>query len=177
LSVKDSEGNLSPTVFVTVFQPSLLELSATLNGNILTANALGGNLPYLYVLDGNPSQSSGVFINPMLGGSTIMVVDANGCKATTTIGTVEPTEAWGLVISPNPSTGRFVLTLQNAPDVLRADVFDVTGRLLQSLQLQPVDGHLTTTLNLQDFPQGTYILRLMDGQNWGSVRLSKVNGQ
>jgi hypothetical protein len=71
----------------------------------------------------------------------------------------------------------FVLSLQNAPDALRAEVFDATGRLLRSLDLQPVGGQLTTTLDLQDLPQGTYLLRLSDGQNWGGMRLSKMGGR
>ncbi len=93
------------------------------------------------------------------------------------VGASEPELPEGFSVFPNPSTGLFTLTMLNAPDVLHAEVFDVTGRLLQSLSLQPVGGQLTTTLDLQDLPQGTYLLRLSDGQNWGGVRLSKADGR
>jgi len=179
LAVKDAKGNLS-SVFVTVFQPALLGLSATVNGSTITANATAGTSPYSYSLNGGTPQSDGAFSNLAPGIYTVVTTDANGCTASVTnlvSGTVEPSEAWGMVISPNPSEGLFVLTLQNAPDVLHAEVFDVTGRLLQSLDLNSIAGKLTTTFDLQDLPQGTYLLRLSDGKNWGGVRLSKVGGQ
>jgi len=180
LAVKDDKGNLS-SVFVTVFQPALLGLAATVNGNTVTANASGGTSPYTYTLNGGTSQTNGVFSNLTNGTYTVVSTDANGCTASMTNlvvmvnGTIEPTETWGLTVSPNPSTGLFVLKLQNAPDVLRAEMFDVTGRLLQSLMFQPSGGQFSTSLDLHSFPQGTYLLRLSDGKNWGGVRLCKVN--
>jgi len=108
---------------------------------------------------------------------TAMATDANGCTATLVVMTsavIEPTEVWGLTVSPNPGSGLFQLTMQHAPAVLRAEVFDGAGRLLRSLNFAPNGGQFTTTLDLQDLPNGTYILRLTDGQQWGGVRLSKM---
>ena len=107
------------------------------------------------------------------------VQDANGCVDTASatvdvIGTVEPKEAWGLVIAPNPSTGLFQLTLHQAPATLRAEVFDAAGRNIRSLDFTPGGGQFQTQLDLQDVPQGIYLLRLTDGTNWGSVRLSVI---
>jgi len=181
LTVKDSEGNLF-SLDGMLTEPSVLTLTATASSNTITANANGGNSPYLYSLNGGTPQSSGVYSNLAPGTYTVVATDDNGCTASVTnlvitSGTIEPSEAWGLTVSPNPSAGLFVLTLQNAPDALHAEVFDATGRLLKSIDLQPVGGQLTTTLDLQDLPQGTYLLRLSDGQNWGGIRLSKVAGQ
>ena len=181
LTIRDSEGNLF-TSQVSIQEPPVLVVTATLNGNKIVAVASGGNPNYQYSLNGGAPQNSGTFNNLMPGTYTVVATDANGCTAASVSiilmsGTVEPTEAWGLAVSPNPSTGLFVLSLQNAPDALRAEVFDATGRLLRSLDLQPVGGQLTTTLDLQDLPQGTYLLRLSDGQNWGGMRLSKMGGR
>ncbi len=176
--VKDSEGNqISVNIMVT--QPPVLNLTASVNSSTITTTVVGGTSPYQYSLNGGPFQTSGTFNNLLPGTYTVTCIDAQGCTVSVTnlvvlSGTVEPSEAWGLVVSPNPSTGLFVLSLQNAPEVLRAEVFDATGRLLQSLDFQPTGGQLSVTLDLQDLPQGTYLLRLTDGQSWGGIRLSKV---
>ena len=181
LVVKDADGTLF-TTSLTVAEPAVLTLTATVTASSITAVAAGGTFPYQYSLNGGAFQNSGTFNNLVPGTYTIVSTDAQGCTATVTnllitSGTIEPTETWGLEVSPNPSTGLFVLKLQNAPDALRAEVFDAVGRLLQTLDLQPVGGQLTTTIDLQDLPQGTYFLRLSDGQNWGGVRLSKIGGR
>lgn len=181
LTVKDSKGNLSPA-YLTVFQPPLFHISTMVDGNNITANATGGTSPYQYRLNGGPPQNSGIFGGLDPGTYTVLSTDANGCMDSVenllvTIGTVEPAREWGLSVSPNPSTGLFVLTLHTSVDALRAEVLDVTGRILQTIDLQPIDGHLTRILDLQDLPQGTYLLRVTDGYNWGGVRLSKVGGR
>ena len=178
LTVRDANGTTISGA-ITVGQAFSLTLDATVNSNTITAIANGGTAPYEFSLNGGAAQSSGTFSNLAPGAYTIVAMDANGCTVSAsnliiTSGTVEPSEAWGLSVSPNPGTGLFVLTLQNAPNALRSELYDATGRLLQSLDLNPVAGQLTTTLDLQHLPQGTYMLRLSDGQNWGSVRLSKV---
>ncbi|MFN0176731.1 MAG: reprolysin-like metallopeptidase [Saprospiraceae bacterium] len=182
VTIRDADGFEFLLTGILLVEPQVLALVATVNSNEITATASGGTPNYQYSLNGGAPQSSGTFSNLASGSYTVVATDANGCTASVTnlvimTGTIEPTEAWGLAVSPNPSTGLFVLTLQNAPDALHAEVFDAIGRLLQSIDLQPVSGQLTTTLNLQDLPQGTYLLRLSDGQNWGSVRLSKVGGR
>ncbi len=174
--IRDSEGE-EVTIPVTLVEPPVLQLTTLLVNNNLTVSASGGNPNYLYSLNGGTPQLSGVFNNLPVGTYTVVATDANGCTVTFTdmiSSTVEPSEAWGLTVSPNPSTGLFVLSLQNSPGVLRAEVFDATGRVMRSLNLEPSGSQFTTVLDLQDLPQGTYFLRLSDGKNWGGVRLSKM---
>ncbi len=178
VTVKDSDG-IEMTAVVMVTAPPALILNATTNSNTITATASSGTPSYQYSLNGGAAQSSGIFSGLAPGSYTVVATDANGCTASVTnlvitSGTIEPTEAWGLAVSPNPSTGLFLLTLQNAPDALHAEIFDATGRLLQSFDFHSVGGQMTNTIDLQDLPQGTYLLRLSDGKNWGGVRLSKV---
>ncbi len=180
LTIRDSK-NIEKFKPVTVSQPALpLMLSATVNGNAIIANASGGIPPYTYSLNGGAQQSNPGFNNLPVGTYTLMTTDAQGCTAlkgnlTVTSGIVEPAIAWGMTIMPNPSTGLYTLAMQNPPDVLHAAVFDLTGRLLQTLIFEPVGRHLSATLDLQNLPQGTYLLRLSDGKNWGAVLLSKVD--
>jgi hypothetical protein len=86
---------------------------------------------------------------------------------------VEPSEEWGLTVSPNPGAGLFVITMNSAPETLRAEVFDASGRIIRSLDFTPGGGTFSTTIDIRELPNGTYILRLSDGKQWGGVRLSK----
>jgi subtilisin-like proprotein convertase family protein len=177
--VRDAAG----TIFllnVNVPIPTLVSLSATAANDSIVASAQFGTPPYLYSIDGTNFQNSNIFPDLPNGIYTVTVMDDNGCTATTSVtvnvvGTVEPGVAWGLIVSPNPSTGLFQLTMQHAPATLRAEVFDAAGRNLRTLDFTPAAGGLfSTRLDLQDFPQGTYLLRLTDGKDWGAVRLSLI---
>jgi len=178
LAVKDAKGSIY-FEFVTVFQPSLLNVSAMANGNTITATASGGVLPYSYSLNGGLAQSSEVFSNLASGTYTVVVTDGNGCTASktdiiVTVGTIDPAEVWGATLSPNPGSGLFRLTLQNAPELLLAQVFDLSGRLIESFDFQPLNGKLETTLDLHGLPNGTYLLLLGDGERGGSLVLIKA---
>jgi hypothetical protein len=90
------------------------------------------------------------------------------------IKTIDLADTWGMNISPNPSTGMFQISLSDAPSVLHADVVDMTGRMLRHLEFNPGSGVFHTQIDLQDLPQGVYVLRLSDGTKTGAVRLSVV---
>jgi hypothetical protein len=64
--------------------------------------------------------------------------------------------------------------MQNAPNSLDIRVFDAAGKLLRSLHLQPNGGQYVTNIDLQDLPNGAYVLQMTDGKQWGGVRVSKV---
>lgn len=176
--VSDAEGALvNANIIVT--EPPVLVVNATVAGPNISAVATGGTPDYVYSLNGAAPQSSGDFGNLAPGTYTVVATDANGCtdaitNLVVTSGVIEPSEVWGLSVAPNPSAGLFVLSLQNAPESLRVEIFDAQGRLLQSLNFTPNGGAFSTTLDLQDLPQGSYLLRLSDGQNWGGIRLSKI---
>ncbi len=178
-SVKDAIGEIYDLPVVVVVSPPL-SASASAVLNTVTVTATGGTGLYLYNLNG-VTQISPVFENVPEGTYTVTVTDnATGCTATTQvtviiIATVEPGSAWGLVVSPNPSQGVFQLALHNAPaSAFRADVFDAAGRLVLTRSFDTTGGAFSTSIDLQDVPQGLYLLRLSDDKNWGTVRLSVV---
>jgi subtilisin-like proprotein convertase family protein len=177
VTILDSAGNESTSSF-TVGSPAQLVVTATLNGNTITASATGGTGSYVFLLNGVAGIGN-VFSNLPLGNYTVGVVDANGCAATINTplvisSVVEPSEEWGLTVSPNPGTGLFVLTMNHAPEVLRAEVFDASGRMLRTLDFAPGGGTFSATVDIRELPDGNYILRLTDGKRWGGVRLSKA---
>ena len=176
VTILDAESNESTATF-TVGSPAPLVVTATLNGNTITASATGGTGSYVFLLNG-VAVIGNVFSNLPLGNYTIGVVDANGCtaamNATIVISSVvEPSEEWGLTVSPNPGAGLFVITMNSAPETLRAEVFDASGRMIRLLDFTPGGGTFSTTIDIRELPNGTYILRLSDGKQWGGVRLSK----
>jgi subtilisin-like proprotein convertase family protein len=176
--VRDADGN-TMSMFVTVGQPDPVQVSVGTSGGTINASASGGTSPYQYSLNGGAPQSSGTFSNLPSGTYTVEVVDANGCTGSASgiivvNSVVELGAAWGLTVSPNPSEGLFTLTMSNAPSLLKADVFDETGRLLRSFEFQSAGAAFSASLDLQLLPQGMYLLRLSGDNQWGSVRLSKV---
>lgn len=178
ISIHDALGNLYAES-ISVTQSQQLTLSAVANGSTITATAGGGLPPYKYSLNGGAPQNSGVFSNLAPGTYTIVTTDANGCTTSVdnivvTVGTVEPVSEWGLSVSPNPGNGLYQLNMTNAPAKLQVSVFDATGRLLQSKEYESQGNTFHTTIDISEFPQGAYLLRLSDGTQWGSVRLSKI---
>ncbi len=174
--VRDVTGTIVQIPVPIQLNPPV-QLSASVSTDTVFASAQFGTLPYQFSVNGSPYQSSPVFPGVPNGDVAVVVLDANGCTDTVFVivtATVEPTTAWGLLVSPNPSTGTFRLSIQDTPAQLQAEVFDAMGRNLRSLHFTSLAGPFNTTLDLQDLPQGTYLLRLTDGKNWGSVRLSIV---
>lgn len=59
-------------------------------GKILIDSVVGGVAPYLFALNGEPLQSNNEFDNLLAGNYDVLVEDANGCQAATTIILSEP---------------------------------------------------------------------------------------
>ena len=176
--VRDAAGTIVQ-MSVNVPIPTPVSLAASASGDTIFASAQFGVPPYQYSIDGVNFQTSPIFPDLADGDYTVTVKDDAGCISTAVVtvlgsGVVELGAAWGLTVSPNPSTGLFLLTMQSAPASLRAEVFDAAGRMVRTLDFSPGGGQFSTMLDLQDMSQGIYLLRLTDGNNWGSVRLSVV---
>ncbi|MEZ4927195.1 MAG: M12 family metallo-peptidase [Saprospiraceae bacterium] len=179
ITVRDSEGNTVTSPSITLPTISDITLMSNVNGNTITVIASGGVEPYMYGLNGGTGQADGTFENLTPGTYTVLVTDANGCTAVAenlivASDVVEPVKTWGLSITPNPGNGLFHMTLELAPVNLETQVYDAAGRLLQTLNFTPNGGRFETNLDLRNMPNGTYILRLTDGKQWGGVRLSKM---
>ncbi len=177
-SVQDSDGCAEEFNF-SILQPDSLGLMTMIIGSTIIADATGGTGSHKYRLNNGPEQNSGVFEQLALGTYFVTARDELQCSVTSedlaivTIGTVELTESWSAEVWPNPSNGQYRLLLRNAPDILRADVYAVSGQLLQGLELRPENGSLQTTLHLENFPDGVYLLRLTDGSASTHVYLYK----
>ncbi len=176
--IKDSKGNVTAAQ-VTIFEPAILALSVVATGDTLEASASGGIPPYSFSLNGGLPQANGLFPDLAPGTYTIVVTDAHGCTVSktglvVTSKALEAIDLWGAALSPNPGAGLFRLTVQKAPAQLSVQVFDMAGRLLKSHVLQPENGRLEATIDLQAFPNGNYLLLLSDGILQGRMLLGKA---
>jgi len=180
VKVVDSQNDVFTTAPVTLTEPTALTATAALAQNTVTATASGGVPPWKYSLNNGPQQNSNTFPGLLPGDYTVTVKDANGCTAVSNTikivsPTVEPKEVWGLLVTPNPSSGVFRLTASRAPiGSLRANLYDPAGRLLKNFSWETPAGKMNVDLDLTGFPQGTYLLRLTDGVHTGMVVLSVV---
>jgi subtilisin-like proprotein convertase family protein len=178
--VQDSEG-CEDQLWLEIKQPDSASLYTTIIGNSILANAIGGTGSYKYRLNNGPEQSSGLFEDLPLGVYAIFAKDEAQCElreenlAIVTVGTLEPTATWKTEVWPNPGNGLFRLLLQNAPNTIRAEVYSSAGQLLQHQTLESLTGRMETSLHLEHYPQGTYLLRLTNGEVREHILLRKVS--
>ncbi|MCB9267859.1 MAG: T9SS type A sorting domain-containing protein [Lewinellaceae bacterium] len=148
-----------------------LDLEVMAEGGQATALASGGTPPFTYsVFPGGQSNGTGIFQNLPSGTYTFTATDAFGCSVSSMItGTAAPLLAWGVSVSPNPSRGRFEVRVGNGlARELRFDLHDLNGRRLRSFRMETP----TRMLDLSDFPDGMYVLRVSDGKQAGVLRLA-----
>ncbi len=84
ITVLDDDGFTQTTNDVTLNDPAVLTLTASVNDDDISANGNGGTGTLQYSIDGTNFQSSNVFENLANGTYTITVMDENGCMETTT---------------------------------------------------------------------------------------------
>lgn len=177
LIIGDFAGDTIHVTF-TLFDPLPLIAIAAVTQDTITVTASGGTGNLQYSLDGVIYQTSPVFADLPNGTYQVWVSDQNGCTATVenlvvdVVGTVEPAQAWGLSVQPNPGSGLFRLVLNDTPaGPLHASVFDAAGRRLKEQHFETANGAFQATLDLTGFPAGVYWLRLTSGAETGAVRL------
>jgi PKD domain/Secretion system C-terminal sorting domain len=104
----------------------------------------------------------------------VTLIATNGCTSDTLtdtvqiviVGRAEPL-AQQLRIAPNPSAGIFTVSGQlDATTDLQ--VYDLQGRALHHVQVQPEAGMLRSTLDLRHLPRGVYVLRV------GTARAQRI---
>ncbi|MBK8555692.1 MAG: T9SS type A sorting domain-containing protein [Lewinellaceae bacterium] len=175
--IRDAAGDVF-TLPATVNEPLAISGSASVNQSTVTIAAMGGTAPLSYSLGIGGLQPSPVFTNVPNGTYTANIVDANGCTfnieniIVMVSGTTDLAAEWGITIMPNPSSGRFLVTVSNpAIQTLRADVYDATGRLLIQENWGSGGAALAQAIDLTHLPQGIYTLRLNNGQQALAIRL------
>ncbi len=175
----DQLGNTVTTNAVSLQSPAPLIVTIQNIGNNLLIHAEGGTSPYLYSLDSAPNQSDSLFSGLAAGNYSILVTDAAGCTAQVLgvvliSGTLTTDDYLGFTLSPNPSAGIFELRGNNTAQAIQLDIWDVTGKLLQSTRIEGEGNPFSTTFDLTNQADGIYLLRIRDGKNFENLRLVKI---
>lgn len=175
--VMDSTGYLFEAHPVFIDEPAQIEINTTSSEDTLFVNASGGTGTLMYSLDGGLTfQDNPVFIEVPNGTYTLVVMDENGCTESvevtfSTNAVDDPFRTIELTVWPNPGSGLFTMSLKGTTDPLvRAEVFDINGRLMNSGEYEWHEG-ADVLLDLQHLPDGCYLLRLVSGPYWGSTKL------
>jgi hypothetical protein len=167
IQVTDSEG-FTRTASVTVTAPPVLQASisasdasscAAADGQV-TIGASGGVAPYGFVWNTGSTDES--LTNVSAGVYSVTITDANGCTLQRTAEVkcaTSRTEALesGFTLSPNPTTGRFVVRFAQ-PTTGPVRVYDAVGKLLHTHQAT----HTTELpLDLSTQPTGVYVVQAL----------------
>ncbi|MGH1336983.1 MAG: SBBP repeat-containing protein [Aureispira sp.] len=120
-----------------------VDIATTVNGNIITANAIGASYQWLDCINGNTPVigATGVSLTPPANGDYAVEVTQNGCVDTSacvnvTVIAIEGIEGGSAAIAvyPNPTTGNFSLDLGEVEGAMLY-VFAANGQLVQQQQL------------------------------------------
>ncbi len=118
--------------------------------NPATAGVGTHNVTYTYT-NGTGCVSTGV-----------QSITVNGCAA------IEENVAdGGILISPNPSAGKFVIEGANLANYNTAEVVDFTGRTLRTIAIDKAE----VALNLEGVSNGTYIVKLSGKAGFASYKI------
>lgn len=175
--VEDAVGNTFTTLNVTVAEPELLVVNATVEGNDLVIEASGGTGPYLYSIDGVNFSEENIFPNLPAGDYMIWVEDANGCLSSTMtsilVGIFTPEVAdLDLTVYPNPTNGQFYIRLeQNEIQDLSTQIFDARGRLVVQHQHARAGLTFEQSFDLSQLAAGVYQVVISNGESFGRAKV------
>lgn len=148
----------------------------TRQGQTLISDAIEGNQWYL---DNRKIEgATGQTYEPIMDGNYSVITQKNGCisdmsTAYTYYYRPEVRDAGlELVVSPNPSSGRFTLAMETLqPEDITYEVVDLLGKQLFSDRISQRNGQFEGTIDLSSRASGVYILRVQHGNKRYSKKL------
>jgi len=173
LDVIDSAGNVFEKSFEIKEPDSALGLDITQEGNMITAQGLGGTPSYLYSLNGMVPTVENVFNDLPDGEHIITVTDANGCERTSegivvNTATKDPFIE-NLTVYPNPTTGQIFIEAGSN--------FSINYKIYNSAGLEVTKDQYRSgeSIDLSIYPSGAYIIQIHYNGSVGYKRVLLVN--
>lgn len=172
----NGEGN---TVFA---EPVAIEIdnSTTVSNSTIVANAIGFGYTYQWLdCDNDYAEINGatnVSYTATENGSYAVAITNQSCTVIsecvdiTQVGISNPLNTLNLSVFPNPFSDQIQLSGKELSGISSVQLFSVTGQLVYS---QTVNNTNTITLNVQDLPAGSYILRVNSGTKQAIQKLMK----
>lgn len=172
LTAIDSSGcSDSTNIQVAIHDLPNISMSSTpatcsncMDGEAL-ATVISGPIPHLFVWNIGGTSNPLTGLNP--GNYAVTLTDGNTCSISDTvlvgnsIGIVEQHSE--LVVYPNPFKSTVNIEVESGK--LKVDVYDYTGKLLQSVN--------SPTIDLSDYSKGFYLLKVAHGDKIEKVRVVK----
>lgn len=179
-SVTDTLEILNTGSTITINVSTTDDNALTPNGDgTASVSATGGFPPYTINWN-DPFQQTSPSVNNLYAGTYIVTItDSHGCTSQQTVviglaNGIVSSENNNYSLSPNPGNGIYVLKFQLL-GIKNAffNVYDITGRILKSIQLNPIES--SNTIDLSAFSDGTYFYSLLlDGIHTKSERVILV---
>ncbi|MFN6380563.1 MAG: Ig-like domain-containing protein [Flavobacteriales bacterium] len=143
-------------------------------GGLSLSEVIGGTAPYSYEwynangeLVSTESDLTGLLTEEQAGSYSVVVMDANGCEATSSgvvLNTVELSSNIEWSVYPNPA--REVLNVEVAMSGKKNFVlYDMNGRIVQEI----ISSDQRLTFNLSNLAAGDYVLRVFDGNDLSQI--------
>jgi hypothetical protein len=132
------------------------------NNGLIVCNPIGGTSPYSFYWNTNNTNDS---ISGLASGwYTCLVTDLNGCTKLDSVylplqypQNITTIQKQNISVSPNPSNGVYTVELYEQKSTLKVKLFDLIGKTIWSNEYQNAS---KIQLNLNDYPNGVYLLEL-----------------
>lgn len=174
-SVIDANG-VAVSKQVTIDQPSPYNVSIDTLGSTAEINVIGNTSPYTYKLVGGVEQEENIFIDLPNGIYTVIITDVNGCQTTIDFVIENSTVSTKIVLKnkiktfPNPVVEKLTINSSKDYDFDRVQIFDVRG-------LKVYDDKYTNIIDVSNYMDGVYIVKLFNKKEVGTTRFLKKSGK
>ena len=171
-TITDNNG-CTTTASVTISEPAGMSLTSTADSVLLgtctgtaSVTVTGGIAPLTYLWDDPGTQTNATAIGLCDGVYNVVVTDSSGCSANSsaTVNTIPDaiashSENLMFAVFPTPGNGLIHIDLvQAAPSEFSLEVYNLIGKRMLAHSYDSVL-KLNTKLDLQDLPNGIYIIR------------------
>ena len=173
VTVTDNNGCTAESNHIAVTVHPAPPVSISVNGDTLSAY---GAVSYLWYFNGNQinNATDSTYIATQSGYYTVKVTDGNGCTALSNpvnvnLSGISSILSSELSIYPNPSTGNWVVAVDETLIGASLEVYDNNGRLVYTTRIEG----LKTSINT-DLAKGIYLLKVISGEATAAHKLVRL---
>jgi hypothetical protein len=178
LKVKDANGCMTNTSNAIVTSPSALAFTtSTVNSSCSSSTgeiviyATGGFGVYNFSINGGSTYGSAYVFNNLAPGTySVYVKDANGCTTNHNVvlacsnrieSAATSSTTTSFDVYPNPASQKTIVTFSsNNESNYTLRLFDMQGRIIQTINGESISGDNQIAINLSEIAQGIYLLTM-----------------
>lgn len=162
------------TVVTNLTVVSPIDVSTSVVGNIITANSATATYQWLDCDNGNAiiaGETGQSFTALVSGNYAVIITEAGICSDTSTcvniiVTGISSNGSQFITISPNPTSGLFTLTIENAnSDEVVITIVDIQGKVVYNELDKNISATYTKQINLTDLSKGIYFVKLNVGSD------------